>query len=284
MAPLLLKWAATLRGRTSHSFADTPGVWDLVSGVAPPVLVVPVALAIFVAWAAGGRPAQREGARRHSILLVVSWALFPPLFCFAISIATETKLYVPRYYIASAPGLALAAGWLIRDCLRPAARVVAGGLIAAAAIVSFGGPFHAVEDWSGAMRAARAAAGNSEIPVLVASGFVEASTPAALADPEMGDAFFAPLYMYPAKGRVIRLPFRADEGSTQYLEGIVKANLERQPRFLFIGRWKGVNFAPWLSRRLAPAGFRSRSLGDFGSVIVVLYQRPEPLALDRAKR
>jgi hypothetical protein len=203
--------------------------------------------------------------------MAAAWALLPPLFCFLVSVFTETKLFVPRYYIAAAPGLALLAGWAIWSATASTARRIAAPAMFVAAVLSSGQPFHGGEDWAGAMRAVRSVAGGSDMPVLVVSGFVEATDPSVLDDPKIREVLFAPLTMYPPAGKIVPLPFCLDRKSVAYLERILPAALENQTRFLFVSGWNGMPFEPWLRKRLAERGFRSESLGNFGNVGVYLF-------------
>ena len=115
---------------------------------------------------------------------------------------------------------------------------------------------------------------SGNLPVLVASGFVEATDPKALEDPRLRDVLFAPLQMYPLSGKLIRLPYRLNEESAKYVEGVLPA-LEQEDRFvLVVHRSQGLPFELWLRGRLAPEGFRPESLGDFGSVAVFRFSRP----------
>src|SRR5262245_37283343 len=129
-----------------------------------------------------------------------------------------------------------------------------------------------LENWAAPMRTVRSVAGGSDMPVLVASGFVEASDPAALEDPKLREVLFAPLTMYPPGGRVIRLPFRLDKSSIPYLERVLAKDLEGQTRFLFVGRLYGLTFEPWLRTRLAERGFRSEQIAGFGNIGIYLFR------------
>src|ERR1019366_1453423 len=114
---------------------------------------------------------------------------------------------------------------------------ISAAAIFVAAVLSFGiRPFHGGEDWAGAMRVVRSFAGNSDMPVLMASGFVEATDPSALDDPKIREVLFAPLTMYPPAGRIVPLPFRLNRQSIAYLERVLPAALENQTRFLFVCR------------------------------------------------
>jgi len=285
LAPLVSQWLRSYNSRGSHSFAGTPGFGDLLGSIAPPVLAGSIILGFLAAWLAlprlnhetTGDPRKGGGGfEKQAVLLTVCWAVLPPLVCYAVSVFTSAKLFVPRYYIASAPGLALVAGWLIRSNTAGSARRIVAVALAVGAILSFGTLHHGGDDWAGAMRAVRSTAGASDIPVLVASGFVEASDPKALEDPSLREMLFAPLAMYPSAGKLIRLPFRQDKESIPYMEGVIATALEHRSRFLFVGRWQGLSFEPWLRGRLADRGFQSESLGDFGNVGVFLFSAPEP--------
>lgn len=271
MLPLVTQFQQFYRNRTAHSFAGTPGFGDLLIGIAPPVLAGPVVLSVVAGWFLSHGPRSRGDSEKPNVLMAAAWALLPPLFCFLVSVFTETKLFVPRYYIAAAPGLALVAGWAIRSATAGAARRMAAAAVFVAAVLSFGRPFHCGEDWAGAMRTVRSVASDSGMPVLVASGFVEATDPGTLDDPKLREVLFAPLTMYPPAGRIVRLPFRLDRLSSAYVERVLPDALENQTRVLFVGRGAGLTFEPWLQKRLAKDGFRAKSLGDFGNVGVFLF-------------
>ena len=226
--PLATQFLQFYRNRTVHSFADTPGLGDLLTGMAPPVLVIPVVLTVLAGWLLSHGFRNRVHSEKPNVLMAAAWALLPPLFCFLVSVFTESKLFVPRYYIAAAPGLALLAGWTIRSATAGTgtAQRIAAAAIFVSAVLSFGSkPFHGNEDWAGAMRVVRSLAGNSGMPVLMASGFVEATDPGALDDPKIREVLFAPLTMYPFAGRIVPLPFSLNSQSVAYLEGVLPAAL-----------------------------------------------------------
>src|SRR4051812_37336810 len=45
-----------------------------------------------------------------------TWLLFPPGILFLISVVTDTKLFVARYYLGCAPAAALLAAYVIVRC------------------------------------------------------------------------------------------------------------------------------------------------------------------------
>ena len=273
--PLVSQILRFYRGRAAHSFAAVPTFRDMLGSLAPPVLVASVAVGFLLAWLISPQLKRGSSVPRHAVLLAAGWAIAPPLACFAVSVLTHVEIFVPRYYIGCQPGLALLVGWLIRSCATNAGQRLVAATMVIGALAGFGSFHHDSENWSEAMRTVRSVVGSAPVPVLVASGFVEASDPRALDDPKLREVLFAPLEIYPPAGNVVRLPYRLNEESIQYLERILPAALDRQDRFLFVGRFEGRSFEPWLSGWLAARGFQSKSLGNFGTVSVYLFSTPE---------
>jgi hypothetical protein len=270
--PLATQFMAFYKKRGGLSFADTPTLGDLLGGLLPPALAIPIAISVLAAWFLRRPSLKTSGSEAANVGLAAAWASVPPLLYFLVSIFTEAKVFVPRYYIAAAPGLALFAGWLIRKTTDGALRRIAAVAIFAAALVSFGRTFHTSESWADAMRTVRSIAGDSDMPVLMASGFVESADPGALEDPKLREVLFAPLTMYPPGGRIIRLPFRLDRNSIPVLERVLAKDLEGQSRFLFVGRLYGMTFEPWLRERLAVRGYRSQFVAGFGNIGIYLFR------------
>ncbi|MCX6626779.1 MAG: hypothetical protein NTW28_04005, partial [Candidatus Solibacter sp.] len=274
---LLLPLVSQLRqfydSRGAHSFAGAPLLVDLFAALAPPVLAGSVAVGVFLAWWTGTQAEKQPATRRDSLLLAAGWALAPPLALFAVSVFSPARLFVPRYYISYLPGLCLVAGWLVCAVVdRRGQRLVAAVLLVGG-ILSSGALPHGSEDWSGAMRRIRSEDRDGTLLVLAASGFVEATDPQALDVPRLREVLFAPQAMYPPGGRLVRLPYRLDEESAKYVEGILPS-IQGERRFVLVVRYQGFTFEPWLRGRLAAQGFRSKSLGDYGGVGVFLFSRP----------
>ena len=272
LLPLVAQLRNVFQNRAVHSFSGTPDLRALFASIAPPVLAGSLAVGLLLALLFHPEQDRGPAPRRDSVFLAAGWALGPPLLLFAISVLSPSKLFVPRYYISCIPGQCLLAGWLARSLAGgPGQRIVATVLVVSS-IFSFGSAYHSDEDWSGAMRRIDSES-SADLPVLVASGFVEATDPKALEDPKLRDVLFAPQQMYPLRGKLIRLPYRLDEESAKYVERLLPA-LEQEDRFVLeVHRSQGLPFELWLRGRLAPEGFRSESLGDFGSVAVFRFSR-----------
>jgi mannosyltransferase len=272
--PLFAQLRHFYQSRGTHSFfTSSPGVSELLEALAPPVLVGSIALGLFLVWLIfPDRLQGRFDARRESFLLAAGWALAPPLLLFAISVLSPTKLFVTRYYISCMPGLCLVAGWLVGSAVAGRGRSVVATFLAGLSILSFGMPNHGPEDWSGAMRKIRSESGSANMPVLAASGFVEATDPKALDDPQLRDVLFAPQAMYPPSGPLIRLPYRIDAESEKYMERVLSA-IRHEKRFALLVPHESLMFEPWFRGKLAPDGFRSERLGNFGLLGVYLFSR-----------
>jgi hypothetical protein len=170
------------------------------------------------------------------------------------------------------PGLCLVAGWLVASAVSGRGGSVVATLLAGVSIASSGMLNHGPEDWSGAMRKIHSEAGSATMPVLAVSGFVEATDPKSLDDPQLRDVLFAPQAMYPPSGPMIRLPYRIDAESEKYMEGVL-SGIKHEKHFVLLVPHESMMFEPWIRGKLAPDGFRSERLGNFGLLGVYLFSR-----------
>jgi hypothetical protein len=182
--------------------------------------------------------------------------------------------------IESQVALALLAGWAIGRLQPVAARFVVVASVIVCSLGAFGSvrhlwPVHGGEDWRGAMAAVRRIAGNSRMPVVVRSGFVESSKLKVYVASELPSYLMAPLALYPAAGDVHQIPYRMDERARLYLESSVVPFLARADRFLLVVSGDANQpYDAWISGRLP--GYSSRHVGDFAGVDVILYQSDRP--------
>ena len=261
------------QNRANHSFAVTPSLSDLLGAIAPPVLIGSIGVGLFAAWLIfPGHLRGRLAARKENLLLAIGWALAAPAILYAVATLTPLKLFVPRYFMPSLPGLALVAGWLVCSVVTSAGRRVVATLLVVASVFTFGTLVHGHEDWAGAMRTIRSLPGSAGLPVLAASGFVEARDPDAMDDPRWREVLFAPQIMYPPPGPLVRLPYTLGPAAEAYVERLLP-QVEREKRFVLLVRFEGLRWEPWLRGRLAPEGFRSNTLGEFGTLGVFLFSR-----------
>jgi 4-amino-4-deoxy-L-arabinose transferase-like glycosyltransferase len=269
--PLLPQLKHYYLDRAAHSFSDTPQPGDLVMSLAPPGLATALGVGLCIAQRIPGRGTRGGMSRYGGLMLAAAWALAPTVVLFTISVATPVKLFVPRYYFSSIVGVCMLAGWLVAS-LVPASRqrlVVGVGVVLS--VVLYASARHHTQDFRGAMNLTRAQAGPS-VPVLVVSGFVEASDPKAFDDVMLREVLFSPQEMYPPGGELVRLPYRLDEKSKAYMEGLIPSLAQSDHLFLVVMS-NGLSFEPWLTGRLVEKGYRSKCVGEFGTVIVYRFER-----------
>ena len=278
LLPLAPQLLGVYRTRASHAFAGAPNVSEFVAAMAPPLLAAPLGLGLLTGWLVSARGSFECDnsflARRESVILAASWALLPLATLYLFSVFSRSDLFLPRYYVSAAPGLALLFGWGIRAAGKIPARPLAAAALVVCASLSFGSPQHGGADWAGAMAKVRALSAAGDTPVLMASGFLEATDPDMLTTPGLRDVLLAPLALYPAGGQPIGLPIRLDDKSVPYLERIVETDLQHRGRFVLVCEWQQkITYELWLRGRLASLGFRSESQGNFGDVGVFLFSR-----------
>jgi hypothetical protein len=276
--PLIPQLLAMYRARGSHSPLGAPNVSEFLAALAPPVLAASIGLGLLIRWISSPRRPLERGenitAPKESVILAAGWALLPLGILYLFSVFTQSDLFLPRYYASAAPGLALLFGWWIRAAVPAFARAFVASALIVCATLSFSQLQHGKENWAGAMAKVRELTSAGDTPVLMASGFLEATDAEALNQPKLREVLFAPLALYPAGARVIPLPRRLDEKSMLYLETIVAADLLYRTRFVLVCEWdERITYGLWLRGRLAPQGFRSVSQGNFGDLGVLLFSR-----------
>ena len=239
------------------------------------------------AWILSGRRGWRvKIAADHppgSRALIVSWWLCQPLGLFAFSWITGNSVFVYRYLYLSLPGAALAAA--------AAADAAASRASAAhwkAASLAFGlgvllwlgnwsqwRPVHHDSDWRGAAHAIQALALGPDVPVICPSPFIEARPPVWSPNYSLPGFLYSHLSVYPIPGRKYLFPFETSPQAERFAGKLARDTLAVYGRFLIYGQGVHVKFwRDWFLERPELAGWRTRSLGSFGDVGAVLFEKP----------
>jgi len=266
LIPAIPHFRSLWLSRQSHSFAGTPGLIDLFTAILPPLvggsLIAGLALARLLVRGFDLRWQRLEPA---TVVLVGTWALLPCVLLFGVSNISSVKVFIPRYLLAAAPGLALLLGWLV-SAARPArAQLLALSALTLVILSSSGGLLHPPHggDWRAVIDDVKRTAVDPAMPVLVRSGFIESGSfiqPPGGSEP---DYFHAPLLAYPAPGRILRLPFRMDEEAGTLLEMAASTILESSDKFLLVTSGDSV-YEYWLLGRLGRAGFKIERTTFYG--------------------
>jgi hypothetical protein len=218
------------------------------------------------------RETSAAGKRtRSAAILIGFWWLLAPVVLFLLAVFTDVRMFVPRYFCAVLPGQALLLGGLLASIKRRIVRDALCVVVTIMTILSPGGTTHGNENWRDAMTFVRAEAGSA--PVLVVSGFVEATDFARVRDPELRDVLFAPELMYGEPARSIRLPSKLPGVASPEMERIA-GELRGERRFFLVSNIPDFGYEKWLVDTMRGAGARCKgeNAGDrFGWVSVTSY-------------
>jgi mannosyltransferase len=248
--PLVSQLRTFYAARSAHTFTAAPGFDGLLPGLIPCSLAGASILLVWVVMIFRGEADIAGICTRRAALLIGTWSLFAPLFLFLLAVSTDLRLYVPKYYSSALPGQALLVGGLLSSIRRSAVRTALIVTVGALSILTSGKlafNSHGNEDWRAAMDFVRKEAGSA--PVLLVSGFVEASDFAALSDPKLRDVFFAPELFYGEPKRSIRLPNLFDGRGDKDMDGIA-TQLQSESRFFLLTENPDERYEMWLMGRL----------------------------------
>lgn len=259
------------RGLLSNPYRSTAG--DIFTFLVPASLLYPLVVMSVVAGVVFGARLRRSGYVEGTVPFFVAWAALPVVVLYEISSRTPTNVFVPRYTVMALPGIALLVGAALRQLRHDAVQVAIVVIVCVLAMRYFHTTSHTNEDWRAAAAAQRSAVDDSSTPVLVFTGFIEASRPEWREDPERADYLNAPAAMYPMEGRLIPTPFALDEAGSGYMENVTNEQLLPAEEFVLVTRG-GDPFKAFLDPRVTEAGFISTLTGVFGDVLVYEYEKP----------
>jgi len=279
LVPVAWQAAGLLGHAGSHVIVAPPGVRDLANALKYGLLLVcGLGAWLFRRRRRQARPAP-AAADPADAALVLCWWLGPPLCLFAASWITGASVFVARYYSIGLGGAALAATlWASRsltaEMWRPAAAVLGAGALLAAGQWSRLWPMHQHSDWRGAAHEVAALAADPATPVICPSPFVEARPPVWTPHYGLPGFLYAHLAVYPLPGRLLLFPFEDSPQAESYAAQLSGATLAPAGRFVIYGGAGQSGFWwKWLASRPELAGWKSRRVGDFGDVTVVLFAR-----------
>jgi hypothetical protein len=277
LIPVAFEALHILGSAKAHIIVPIPNLRSLAHSVA----WKPIAFCLGLAWLAGWlfkwkvqRPASRE-----AITLIVVWCLWMPLCLWAFSIVTGTVLFVPRYFSPALPGAALAATaaaalYMPRACWKPASAVLAVVGLMAVGHWNVLWPYHSPDNWRDGAAQEHLAALEPDTPVIAVSPFIEAQPPAWSPDYHLPGFLYAPLFVYPLRGKVYPFPFTLSPNAEQYAAGLVGGILLKRPRFIVYGFGRNaLAWALWLSKRPELAGW-SYTVARAESIETIVFDRP----------
>ena len=111
-------------------------------------------------------------------------------------------------------------------------------------------------------------------PVICPSPFIESKPPVWTPDYELPGFLYSHLEIYPIPGRPYLFPKEFSAEGAQHAEQLTRETLTGAGRFLIYGRVVWVRpWREWFASREEFSGWTQRSLGPFGDVDVVEFER-----------
>jgi hypothetical protein len=276
MLPLAAQVLSAYSKRAGETYLSTPSVAEILASIVPPVLAGAIGLGMILALALRKPVASSLRPFPHSWVLAV-WALTPPAIILLLGFITDLRLFAGRYYLANAPGVALALGSIL-SALEPAwlRRFVASAIVISA-ILMYGVNEHFMRglfDYRGAVAAVREHVKNEpETPVMMMSGFTESEKLAIVLDPTLSQPLFAPLLRYKIPGHLVYMPSSPLEEANPYIDHVFTTTLRNKRKFLVVGLLNAEFVSVWLLGRGRDLGFHMSSHESYGGVAVAVFER-----------
>jgi len=197
-------------------------------------------------------------------------AVIPLAILYLVSSLTNTHVFVDRYCLVAAPGIALCWGLLLsRIRSRSCQFVFCFVLLAWAAQVQFVAPVHG-HSWKPALDVANKATSIDHAPVLICSDLVEADH-----GPIPTDIYstwlYAPLSYYHVQSQVVPLPRSLNAAAEAQVRNFLTTATPAHRRFLLMGYYSGSStILSWVDAT-TKSSYISNPLGTYDGVSVIEY-------------
>jgi hypothetical protein len=283
LMPVAFEALRILQNAKAHVIVPLPGIrswlysfpWKTVAFCAG----LPWVAAQLFKWRR--QKAASAGASIDAMTLIAAWWIWMPLCLFAWSRLTGTVLFVPRYFSPELPGAALAATALAAFYL-PRARWKQASVVLAVAGLLWTGrwnvpwPHHSPDNWRQGASEANLKAAEPDTPVITVSPFIEAQAPVWRPDYRLPAFLYAPLLVYPVRGRIYPFPFSISPDAERYAARLLRDNLTKRRRFIVYGPGPNArSWADWFSRRPELAGW-SNSVTSVEAIAIIVFRNPAP--------
>jgi hypothetical protein len=277
LIPVAREALRILRTANAHVIVPIPRLRSLAHSVA----WKPIAFCLGFGWLSGWlfKWKREKPSSGESVGLILVWWLWMPLCLWAFSIVTGTVLFVPRYFSPALPGAALtatavAALFIPRACWKLAAVVLGVVCLILVGHWDVLWPHHSPDNWRDGAAQEHLAAREPDTPVIAISPFIEAEPPVWSPDYHLPGFIYAPLFVYPLRGRVYPFPFTISPNAEQYAVSLVRDTLLKRPRFIVYGGGQyALVWAFWFARRPELAGW-SYKVNRAEAIETVVFENP----------
>jgi hypothetical protein len=279
LLPVAFEGIGVFRNAKMHVIAPMPGFRLLLSTIFWEPVALCAGLALLSAMVLKWR--IQKPASLSSLTLICAWWLWMPLCLFAFSRATGTVLFVPRYFSPALPGVALAVTAVAAVWLPPARWKQASVGLAIAGLILTGQwdmpwPGHTLDDWRQASSDADLAAEEPDTPVIAISPYIEARPPFWSPGYHLPGFLYAPLYVYPVRGRIYPFPFLLTPDAERYAAGLLRDSLLKRARFIVYGGGRNtLSWIQWFSKRPELSDWRLSENAQ-QLVRVAVFENPAP--------
>ena len=124
-------------------------------------------------------------------------------------------------------------------------------------------PDHTEEDWRQASSDEDLLAQEPNTPVIAVSPYVEAVPPNWSPEYQLPGFLYAPLFVYPVRGRVYPFPFLRSQIAEKYAVGLLQETLLKRRRFIVYGVGRiAASWARWFATRPELSGWRYSGGGE----------------------
>jgi len=258
-----------LHTRSSHSFAEVPRLADLRSMLVLGRWPAFILLATVLVAAATRRLDWKSRVGGWPILLCTSLALVPLVTLYGVSAGTSIHVFVARYCLIAAPGIALCWAFIVsRICWSPLRVFFCVAVVAATAYLDVTEPSFGQHGytWKYALETVEKNASSDDAPVLICSDLPESDDRPMPIGPAVKDnAMFAPLTYYKLSVPVVGLP-RSLNGEAMRI-GSEFLQAQRRGRFFAMAYFPSYPTLDWIESNSA-ATHSVRVIGESDDIEV----------------
>jgi len=281
LLPVLPRLKYIYQTRTMHSFAPAPqwtwifvpppqwsGIWE---GLNPGTGQLLIVAGILLLAAVARRFVRPDREVMGKLILCASLALVPIFVLYAVSVNTSVSIFIPRYLLVAAPGIALCWGWFCSVVDSRALRVFfCIAFVGLGAFQSYTSPLARWHEasWKEAFAIADANAALDHAPILMCSPLVEADFVPMPAVP-VESVLYSPLSYYKVSAPIVPFPRSLnDEAQHQAKQFLLKATTVRNRFLVLAPRGASTRILDYLAY-YSQSTHTPRVLGCFEDVWIV---------------
>lgn len=277
--PLLATIVITGKDSKSLSFLATPNLNELFSTLLNTNIIVTIIICgIFRLALNDGFDPFHQIFESRIALYITAWYILPIISFYIISVFTEYKLFLDRYFIYAYPALALLLASSLQKIRHNRLRYSSLLALCIISLFSVGTdelyPSIHREDWRGALQRVRSIVEPAQIPVLFNSGLIE-TVHSGWGLHSVDNYLLSPLAPYPVNSKITSIPVVLNAQSKSYLEKDIVSLIDSFDRFVVVMRANGISpgVDEWIQKFSMSRGFKRSAIGSFPGVITVLYEK-----------